>query len=590
MPPKKGDVPGYYPVSDDENSKGPKKSRRSGKKTKSTEVGPSVSSSPLPVRRIGLTKSVRRLFHYHPLLHQAMDQAHPIKSHRLCIFPDSNNLNLLTTTEHQPGQSRLRHQQVLDNPFKIPASLRKQSHPRFGQPSLRRIQILVKLVKQLCKCSPRCTRSYPSSTDRIFRPAKSANTPGPTGMIPDRRLDGSHVPKENVSAGVQPEISHGGDLSKEKGSNLGGDKQQFARLKGHPSRPEHGTEENMVFLVFNHFQLKHRPSLLLWHYDIKVDPEVKGRKLTQIIKTALNHGHYKEHKSYMATDFSAVMLSAQELPYEYAKFKLSYQTELETQASDNAKEYWVSLVLNGTIDVSKIYLDSTETSSNGFPVEQALDIVLGHHRKLSDNIAIVNKRKAFSIDNGADEYDAYDLGDGALTALRGYFSSVRMSESGPLVNINVSHGAFYKAPRPLSEVIQWFESLRSVDRSKISGLLRGLRVNSSHIPRIWTIWGYPRDGDGKGYMLHPPRFNPPGAASYTPEQVSFFLVEKPKESSRDQAQVLSDQDKENAGKGDLHPHDKSCSCQGTWLTVAKYFATGTLTSQLSIHYVLTCFC
>ena len=402
-------------------------------------------------------------------------------------------------------------------------------------------------------------------------------------MLPNQRLDGSHIPKENVSAGVQPEISHGGDLSKEKGSNLGGDKQQFARLKGQPSRPEHGTEENKVFLVSNHFQLKHRPSLLLWHYNIKVDPEVKGRKLTQIIKTALNHGHYKEYKPYMATDFSAVMLSAQELPYEYAKFKLSYQTELETQASDNAKEYWVSLVLNGTIDVSKIYLDSTETSSNGFPVEQALDIVLGHHRKLSDNIAIINKRKAFSIDNRADEYDAYDLRDGALTALRGYFSSVRMSESGFLVNINVSHGAFYEAPRPLSEVIQWFESLRSVDRSKISGLLRGLRVNSSHIPRIWTIWGYPRDGDGKGYMLHPPRFNSPGAASYTPEQVSFFLVEKPKESSRDQAQVLSDQDKENAEKGDLHPHDRSCSCQGTWLTVAKYFATGTLTSQLSVH-------
>ena len=331
----------------------------------------------------------------------------------------------------------------------------------------------------------------------------------------------------------------------------------------------------------NHFRLIPRSGLVLWHYNIIVHPEIKGPRLTQIIKVAFNSGDYKNLKPDIVTDFSAIMLSVREAPVEYRTFKLLYHSELETQASENANEYWISLAPIGTIDLSdpQTYLGPTEKSSNSLPIEQALDIILGHHRKLSDDIAIVNKRKAFSINpQRAGEYDSFDLRIPALTALRGYFSSVRMSKSSILVNINVSHGAFYKAFLGLRVVIGWLENHSGVARSKIPGLLRGLRVKSLHIPRVWSIWGYPRDGDGKGYMLHPPRFNPPNATSYTPEQVRFFYDEKPKGDSTDQAQALSEEDKADAKEGRLRAHDERCTCSGRWLTVADYFKTGTVTS------------
>ena len=268
-----------------------------------------------------------------------------------------------------------------------------------------------------------------------------------------------------------------------------------------------------------------------------------------------------------------------------------YQTELETQVSENAQQYWISLSPKDPVDLSnrQSYLHPTETSANGLPVEQALDVVLGHHRKLSDDIAIVHKRKAFSI-NGSltDAGDRFRFQNSVLTALRGYFSSVRMSESSVLVNINVSHGAFY-TPSPLVEIIRWLGNLPSVSRSKVPGLLRGLRVKSTHIPRYWSIWGFPRDGDGKGYMLHPPRFKLPDAESYTPDQVRFFHEEKPKGSSTDPAQALSEEDKRKAKEGKLRPHDEVCSCRGSWLSVAEYFQRGVLTPQRLLRCSLISF-
>ena len=344
--------------------------------------------------------------------------------------------------------------------------------------------------------------------------------------------------------------------------------------------------QNRIFLASNYFQLDHWPDLKLWHYGIIVTPEIKCPKLTQIIKTALNTGIYASLKSNIVTDFSAIMLSIREIPQEYQNFKIRYKTELETEAPDNAKEYKISLDPIGKVDFSnpKAYMQHTPMSSSGLPIEQAFDIILGHHRKLSDNIAIVNKSNAFSVNSDAEEYD---LKTPFLVALRGYFSSVRMSQSSLLLNINVSHGAFYKAPELLSQIIQWLENHSGVDSSKVPGLLRGLRVSSSHVPRVWSIWGYPRDGDGKGYMPHPPRFSVPNATKYTPEQIFFFHDEKGKDSSTDQAPRLSEEDKEDDKAGKLKPHDKHCTCPGRWLTVAKYFKEGIVASGRLMHFVLT---
>lgn len=392
------------------------------------------------------------------------------------------------------------------------------------------------------------------------------------------------APSDQYDAFSAGKVSPGASSAKGNSSASGDGRQEVIRLKGQPPRPDSKSQNN-VLLASNYFQLVLRPDLKLWHYGIIVTPEVKGPKLTQIIKTALNSGVHESLKRKIVTDFSAIMLSIQEIRQGHQNFKIRYKSELETEAPDNAKEYKISLDPIGIVDFSnlKAYLQHTQMSSSGLPIEQACDIILGHHRKLSDNIAIVNKRNAFSVDSSA---ETCDLGTPFLIVLRGYFSSVRMSQSSLLVNVNVTHGAFYQAPKVLSQIIQWLENNSSVNPSKIPALLRGLRVSSSHVPRVWSIWGYPRDGDGKGYMLHPPSFRVPNATRYTPEQIWFFHDEKGKNSSTEQAPRLSEKDKENANAGKLKPHDMHCTCPGRWLTVAEYFKEGIVTSGKLMQLIL----
>lgn len=481
---------------------------------------------------------------------------------------------LLTIIEDRQGQSRLQQQPVFDNLTRLRSSQPKQTHFRPGKLSPWHQQVLNKLINlqsSLFSQSRKSRSRYPphsSSAKHVLRSTRPNNTPNPTESLPDRSSADSNKPKEIVH---QDQGSHGSGLSKKESAIPSVGNQEFVRLRGQPSRPDRvgqGSQER-VFLATNYFRLNidlnSRP--LFGHYGIVVSPEAKGAKLTQIIKIMLNHSDFKELKPLVVTDFSAIMLSKGRI--KRTEFKIRYQSELETQASDNAKEYEISLVLKGLVDLSNPagYLNSTQTSSDGLLIEQALDIVLGHHRKLSDNISVVNKRKAFSVIRGTEGYSEYHFaGNDVLTALRGYISSVRMSKTSLLVNINVSHGAFYEAPQPLGEVIRWLKNLSGAHESKISGLLRGLRVNSAHIPRAWSIWGYPRDGDGKGYMLHPPRFRSSPGPEYTPEAVEFFHDERPK--------ALTEKEKKDAINGKLRAHGADCSCPGTWLTVAKYFSTG----------------
>ena len=350
-------------------------------------------------------------------------------------------------------------------------------------------------------------------------------------------------------------------------SESGNGKQEVVRLKGQPPRPASNLR-NTVPLASNHFEVSHRPNLKLRHYQIIVHPEIKGPKLSQVIKLALLSGTMQDLTPSICTDFSAIMLSVGEIPQQCQKFKVQYRSEVETQVSGNGKEFTISLNPIDIVDLSKpeVYLRQMDVSSNGLPVEQALDIILGHHRKQSNEIAIINKRKAFSLTSKADRGNL----DGVLVALRGYFSSVRMSKTRLLVNINVSHGAFYQTPKRLCDIITWLRHNRRVNPSKIPGLLRGLRVRSSHIPRVWSFWGYPKTGDGRGYMLHPPRLGVSDATSYTPEQIKFFY-EEVKVSSQERGLNLNDKDRESAKVGKIKPHDETCSCAGRWLTVAEYF-------------------
>ena len=86
--------------------------------------------------------------HHHPLLNQAMNQAHLLKGHRQCTFlNDRYPAFLLTTIDLRLGQPRLRHQQMLGDLPKSLVSLLKHPCLLLGQLSPRPRRVIDHLVK-----------------------------------------------------------------------------------------------------------------------------------------------------------------------------------------------------------------------------------------------------------------------------------------------------------------------------------------------------------------------------------------------------------------------------------------------------------
>ena len=555
-------VPGWDPISDDEKPKKSRRRKKGGDTDELSEAGPSghISLSPSIIIEAHQARSSTVVSSSSAQTNSKQGPSGP-KSSSVC-YPHRLTNIMLRMVEHRQGQCKLQRQLVLDKHYMLLTNLPQQIPIRFDKSRVRHTQVLLRLV---------------SLQATLVRELGEFDY-GQLDLISAALIMFCSSNKA-VLAGKDPHT----ESPKGLGSESGNGKQEIVRLKGQPPRPA-SKLINSLLLASNHFEVSLRPKLMLWHYQITVRPEIKGPRLSQVIKLALLSETLQDLTHPVCTDFSAIMLSVAEIPPQCRNFKLQYKSEVETQVSKNAKEITITLDKIGIVDLSnpEAYLRQRDENSNGLPVEQALDIILGHHRKQSNEIAIVNKRKAFSLTSSADRQNL----DAVLVALRGYFSSIRMSQSKILVNINVSHGAFYQTPRRLCDIIDWLRRNRGVNPSKVPGLLRGLRVRSTYIPRLWSFWGYPKSGDGRGYMLHPPIFTVPNAISHTPQQIHFFH-ENVEGSSQDRAQNLSDKDRESAKVGRLKAHDASCSCAGNWLTVAEYFKTGNLLCCCLIKCVLT---
>jgi eukaryotic translation initiation factor 2C len=104
---------------------------------------------------------------------------------------------------------------------------------------------------------------------------------------------------------------------------------------------------------------------------------------------------------------------------------------------------------------------------------QALNIFLNHYAKSSNNLATIGLTKSFSLNQNAAKGD---LGAG-LEVIRGFFSSVRLATCRVLVNINVSHGAFYQAG-PLPSLMISYGPRSTV---ALECFLKLVRVQTTHL-------------------------------------------------------------------------------------------------------------
>lgn len=252
----------------------------------------------------------------------------------------------------------------------------------------------------------------------------------------------------------------------------------------------------------------------------------------------------------------------------------------------------ISYQETGTFSVSELitYLNSTDmntTYADKLPVLQALNIFLGHYAKSSPTVATVGSSKSFSITT-----PKQDLGAG-LSALLGFFSSIRLATCRILVNVNVSHGIFYDAI-PLGSLI---EKYGASNNSGLQSFLKRVRVKVTHlaekknkagesIPRVKTIYGLASKDDGHG-LDHPPLVRSFGAG---PNDVEFFLndsIGEPSSLSAGQAAgTLSSEKKGKDSKGGASTHGpgqnvsgqnasrQNASQGGRYISVYEFFRSG----------------
>ncbi len=278
------------------------------------------------------------------------------------------------------------------------------------------------------------------------------------------------------------------------------------------------------------------PDLILYRYDIQVQPDVRGKKRAQVIRLLLELPEYTAMKDHSVTDFKSTLICRKQLSQTGTEHRIQYRSEGEDDPRATATTYRIMVTDTGTLTVAQLtaFLMSTSVDlayTDKQPTIQALNIFRGYFSKVSSTRTVIGANKSFSLQNA----DEWNLGAG-LIALRGFFSSVRVAASRILLNVNVTHAPFYK-PLPLIEVLREYGQANRQNLWKTEKFLKKLRVKVVHIPekknkagqsipRIKTIFGLAKPDDGQVRSVegaeptHPPRVSHFGAGA---KEVEFFL-------------------------------------------------------------------
>lgn len=341
-----------------------------------------------------------------------------------------------------------------------------------------------------------------------------------------------------------------------------------------PLRPAYGSKGQAITVWANYFELHPPAKLIISRYSMAIDDgEIaqQRRKKRQVINLVLKEiPGFPQRQHQIATDFADNLITVGEIPgLSGTTIKIRYQEDDEDEPKPRAKEYNVTFEKVASYDIDDVidFLNSTDIRAlaSKQDIIGALNIWLRYFAKASDNIHTVGA-KAIPTNTAPTP-----LGNG-LSALKGFFSSVRFASSRILVNVNVSGMAFYNAdlvPYVMNEY-----GTHSLIR--LEKFLKGLRVELTHIapkkkggkliPRIKTIWGFARRNDGSA-DTKPPKVKTNGAGA---KDVEFFLNTG---GPQTQAQSTSGKGGKGKGKGGGAGKGPAGDDDGHYISVYDYFKT-----------------
>nr|AIN75617.1 argonaute 1 [Dimocarpus longan] len=256
---------------------------------------------------------------------------------------------------------------------------------------------------------------------------------------------------------------------------------QSSKSMRFPLRPGKGSTGQRCIVKANHF-FAELPDKDLHQYDVTITPEVTSRGVNRAVMEQLVKQHRESHlgKRLPAYDGRKSLYTAGPLPFISKEFRINLLDEDDGQGGQRReRDFRVVIKLAARADLHHLGLFLQGRQADA-PQEalQVLDIVL---RELPTTRYCPVGRSFYSPDLGRRQ----PLGEG-LESWRGFYQSIRPTQMGLSLNIDMSSTAFIE-PLPVIDFVAQLlnrdvsaRPLSDADRVKIKKALRGVKVEVTH--------------------------------------------------------------------------------------------------------------
>ncbi|KXG53098.1 uncharacterized protein PGRI_001480 [Penicillium griseofulvum] len=306
-------------------------------------------------------------------------------------------------------------------------------------------------------------------------------------------------------------------------------------VKSLARRPGYGTQGRAIVLRANFFPMEFKPGIKFHSYRLKIKPDVKKGQQKFILESMLRK--YAPFKNMgVATDGATEVVTTELLPDDIPPFMCSASDGNGSGSGSSYNGPWAATLNHDSsyspddILAAIENVNCREEIDNEAPSLRVLNILMSAHPFKDAGICIIGKgrNKFFRMDRRKQSMEMTDSAEAA----RGYYSSVRVCAGRIMLNLNVSHGAFF-VPGPLSRLTNEFVDNHGKDRDLLHRWVRGLKVYAMHLRTrengagvqerpIKCILGLatPRDGRGSSNPVHPPIVPRVGSS---PANVKFWM-------------------------------------------------------------------
>ncbi|KAL5185987.1 Protein argonaute PNH1 [Glycine soja] len=247
-----------------------------------------------------------------------------------------------------------------------------------------------------------------------------------------------------------------------------------------PARPGYGQLGTKCLVKANHF-LADISASDLSHYNVKITPEVTSRKTSKAIIAELVRLHRNTDLGMRLPvyDGGRNLYTAGLLPFAYKEFTILMSKDDEGTGSTREKEFEVVIKFAARVSMHQLReLLSGKQVDTPQEALTVIDIVL---RELATQSYVSIGRFLYSPNLRKPQ----QLG-GGLESWRGFYQSIRPTQMGLSLNIDMSSMAFIE-PLPVIDFVAQIlgkdvlsKPLSDADRVKIKKALRGVKVEVTH--------------------------------------------------------------------------------------------------------------